>query len=286
MTSIISRLRMMPPRLPGYSLPPSDVQPPSEEVFLQETAYSNSSQQPHPQVSAQGHGSRRPAPPAASSTLVVAPFGNLNTSSPALNDTNTNTCSLNLVCYNNGCRVSQIRVHRWKHHDPQVRRITTDEEFFRELRVRWRRDMAGWWRCTFSLKTLKRLRLLSYADNTRPVPVPMDEFTMAEVLHAFQHPELFSSAPTTDWINWVFRLRRPSGRRHAIEFVEGWDAQRIAIVSSIPCVLSTLVGVVWTVSKGDAQTAFTVAGFVLGLSTVMLALLAVVSGIDSGSGVR
>lgn len=118
---------------------------------------------------------------------------------------------------------------------------------------------------------------------------------MQEVLYAYNHPSEFGSE--TDWIDWVqpyqkhrinlpltcrqvFRLREPD-KRHALEFVEGWNGTRIAIVGTIPCVISTLIGVIWAARSGDAQTAFTVASFILTLCTVLLALLAVISGIDS-----
>jgi hypothetical protein len=78
------------------------------------------------------------------------------------------------------------------------------------------------------------------------------------------------------------------------------DGTRIAVLGSLPCIASTLVGVVWSARGGDVQTAFTVAGFILTVATgefrcvsgvalvlmmslVLLALLAVISGIDSRS---
>lgn len=61
----------------------------------------------------------------------------------------------------------------------------------------------------------------------------------------------------------MFRLRRRD-RRHALEFVEGWDTTRIAVSGTAPWLSSCLLGIVWTVmSGGDAQTAFTVASFLL-----------------------
>lgn len=65
-----------------------------------------------------------------------------------------------------------------------------------------------------------------------------------------------------DWIQWVFRLRR-SDRRHAVEFVEGWDTTRIAIAGTIPWLSSCIVGIAWTAAGGDVQSAFTVASFIL-----------------------
>jgi hypothetical protein len=92
----------------------------------------------------------------------------------------------------------------------------------------------------------------------------MDDFSMQEVLYVYNHPS--ESGTGTEWIEWVFCLRNPN-RRHALEFVEGWNWTRIAVVGSIPCIVSMLVGVIWSVRGGDTQMAFTVAGFVLTTAT-------------------
>lgn len=89
-------------------------------------------------------------------------------------------------------------------------------------------------------------------------------------MYAYRHPNrlgrLSGSSKhrsTDDWIRWVFRLRRRD-RRHALEFVEGWNTTRIAVSGTAPWLSSCLLGIVWTVmSGGDAQTAFTVASFLL-----------------------
>jgi hypothetical protein len=233
------------------------------------------------------------------------------------------TCTLNLVCYSRGCAMSQIRVTMPAkfHHKEDFRTmmaknpklITSDEGLFQALRDKYLNEMCGFWRRCFSLKMLRCLRLLSvsihpslcvcplltsvqYTPDTRPTAVPLDEFTMQEVLYAYNHPSEFGTE--TDWIEWVFRLRQPD-KRHALEFVEGWNGTRIAVLGSLPCIASTLVGVIWSARGGDIQTAFTVAGFILTVATgelymatakllaliivVLLALLAVISGIDSKS---
>jgi hypothetical protein len=84
------------------------------------------------------------------------------------------------------------------------------------------------------------------------------------VLFAYLNP----SSVDTDhaWIDWIFRLRQPD-RRHALEFVEGWNGTRIAVAGITPMVFSTLVGIIWSVRSGDVQTAFTVAGFILTAGT-------------------
>jgi hypothetical protein len=84
------------------------------------------------------------------------------------------------------------------------------------------------------------------------------------VLFAYLNP----SSVDTDhaWIDWIFRLRQPD-RRHALEFVEGWNGTRIAVAGITPMVFSTLVGIIWSARSGDVQTAFTVAGFILTAGT-------------------
>ncbi|KAF2735619.1 hypothetical protein EJ04DRAFT_189418 [Polyplosphaeria fusca] len=184
------------------------------------------------------------------------------------------TCSLNLVCYSRGCSMGQIRVTtavRFQS-DRQYKEtlashtdiLVTDAQLFRRLRHVYRTDMAGFWRRWFSLKTLKRLRLLEYSETSRPTPVSMDDYTMQEVLYAYNHPHDFSTE--TDWIEWVFRLRQPA-KRHALEFVEGWNGTRIAVLGSVPCMASTIVGCVMSVYGWDIQTAFTVATFILTVTT-------------------
>jgi hypothetical protein len=78
--------------------------------------------------------------------------------------------------------------------------------------------------------------------------------------YAYCNPTTIKSE--TEWIEWVFRLRG-SHKRHALEFVEGWNSTRVAVAAMVPWLAATIVGVVWAVTGGDAQTAFTVAGFIL-----------------------
>jgi hypothetical protein len=105
------------------------------------------------------------------------------------------------------------------------------------------------------------------------------------MMYAYNHPSRLQLSPSRntqsdDWIKWVFRLRRRD-RRHALEFVEGWNTTRIAVAGTVPWLSSCLLGVVWTVMGGDPQTAFTVASFLLTSSSVILALLAIISSIES-----
>lgn len=79
-------------------------------------------------------------------------------------------------------------------------------------------------------------------------------------MYAYRNPDRLSS--THDWIQWVFRLRRKD-RRHALEFVEGWNTTRIAVWGTVPWLASCLVGIIWAAMGGDPQTTFTVASFIL-----------------------
>lgn len=90
--------------------------------------------------------------------------------------------------------------------------------------------------------------------------VPFDDFVLQEMMFAYLNPDKVES--TDDWIQWVFRLRRRE-KRHAVEFVEGWNSTRIAIAGSIPWLSSCIVGIAWTAAGGNVQSAFTVASFIL-----------------------
>lgn len=118
------------------------------------------------------------------------------------------------------------------------------------------------------------------------------------MFYAYKHPT--SVQTENEWIAWVFRLRRKN-KRHALEFVEGWNSKRVVIAALFPWMVSCLVGIIWSLRGGDAQTAFTVAGFILTSGTgktsyvfmfnvffadlalliVVLALLAFISNIES-----
>ncbi|KIX92200.1 uncharacterized protein Z520_12081 [Fonsecaea multimorphosa CBS 102226] len=187
------------------------------------------------------------------------------------------TCSLNLVCYRSGavgCKMVQVRVAKASQfkddatfqkavtENPEL--IVSDVEFFEKVRDAYRHQMCNFWRRVFFLKTLRGMRLLSYVSNNRPTVVELDSFVLQEILYACNHPSQIHT--DTVWIDWVFRLRGPD-KRHALEFVEGWNGTRIAIAGMTPLVLSTVVGLTWSIKSGDWQTAFTVAGFILTAGT-------------------
>jgi hypothetical protein len=97
--------------------------------------------------------------------------------------------------------------------------------------------------------------------------VPFDSSVLQEVLYAYNNP---SSINTDDvWISWAFRLRQPD-KRHAIEFLEGWNGKLIAFVGMIPLVFSIVVGLAWRIWSGEWQTSYTVEGFILSAGTCKL----------------
>lgn len=119
-----------------------------------------------------------------------------------------------------------------------------------------------------------------YEGDNRPAIVPLDSFVLQEIIYAYNHPSKIDT--THHWIEWVYQLRQEQ-KRHTLEFVEGWNGTRIAVLGTIPLIFSTLVGLIWSIKYGDWQTAFTVAGYILTAGTLLLALLAVVSGIEASS---
>jgi hypothetical protein len=102
--------------------------------------------------------------------------------------------------------------------------------------------------------------MVQFTPNSRPVVVPLEDFVLKEILYVYQNPSKITTKH--EWIDWVFCLRQQD-RRHALEFVEGWNGTRIAVAGSIPLLLSTVLGVVWSVKGSGIQDAFAVAGFIL-----------------------
>ncbi|KAK4454268.1 hypothetical protein QBC34DRAFT_290524 [Podospora aff. communis PSN243] len=211
---------------------------------------------------------------------------------PVYYNTTRATCSLNLVCYRSGakgCDLQQIQCILRSNFPTdesfqKARRankylVHTDDEFFREMQRLYKYKMCGFFRRYFSLKTLRAFRVLAYTPTTRPTVVPFDDFVLQEMMYAYRNPDRLFHA-SDDWIKWVFRLRRKE-KRHALEFVEGWNTTRIAISGTVPWLASCLFGVIWTARGGDPQTAFTVASFILTSSSIILALLAIISSIES-----
>ena len=105
---------------------------------------------------------------------------------------------------------------------------------------------------------------MQYSPVTRPRPVPLDEFMLQEIYHVYLNTSSINTE--TEWIEWVFRLRRQN-ERHALEFVEGWNGSRIVIAGTLPWLISCLVGIIWTARGGDVQAAFTVASYILTSAT-------------------
>lgn len=93
------------------------------------------------------------------------------------------------------------------------------------------------------------------------MPAFLPEYIKQDILFAYRYPEKLHS--NGEWIQWIYNLRQP-GRRYALEFIENWSALRILIAVSVLLASSIALGIVWAVVKDDAQTAFTVATFVLG----------------------
>jgi hypothetical protein len=92
----------------------------------------------------------------------------------AVGSTNVSTCSLNLVCYRGGregCVSRQVQVIKESLCEDQEEfqdllkeypnLIQTDEEFLKRLRDEYRFQMCSFLRRYFSLKTLRKIRLLS-----------------------------------------------------------------------------------------------------------------------------
>ncbi|KAK8136483.1 hypothetical protein PG984_004423 [Apiospora sp. TS-2023a] len=199
------------------------------------------------------------------------------------------TCSVNLVCYRSeadGCQRQQIKCALRSRYTSNVSfkdaikanpsLIYTDDQLFGQMKRLFETKLQGSIRSRLSLKILKAFRVLAYTPTTRPSVVPLDSFVLQEMMYAYRNPDKLGSKDA--WVQWTFQLRQKN-KRHAIEFVEGWDATRIATAAMIPWLGSCVVGIAWTLAGGDPQTTFTVASFILTSSSILLVLLAIVSSI-------
>ncbi|OQE17832.1 hypothetical protein PENSTE_c019G09469 [Penicillium steckii] len=228
--------------------------------------------------------------------LSLRPFSKLlkqdEDTAEKLFDTEKPTCSINLICQRNGFlqkyQIHVINKDRCATPDQFDSLITnvkglikTDSQFFKTVKRTYDKKLRGIWRRLFSLKELREIRLVSFTPlDHRPVPVYIPQYTKHDILFAYRHPEKLHS--TDEWIQWIYKLRQPN-QRYALEFIETWSTLRIMIAVSTLLLLSTSVGVIWSILKDDIQTAFTIASFVLAAGTVLLAALGIVNSIDSST---
>jgi hypothetical protein len=86
--------------------------------------------------------------------------------------------------------------------------------------------------CIAAQKAVERiLTLTQYTTSNKPKVVPLDDFTLQEILQIYSSPSTVKSK--TQWTEWVFQLRQDD-RRHALKFMEDWSGPRIALVGSVP----------------------------------------------------
>ncbi|XTI84282.1 hypothetical protein V2W45_1366780 [Cenococcum geophilum] len=181
-------------------------------------------------------------------------------------------CSLNIICYrHNGTCVMEpiMTTMESRYRTPESYQqalkqkpdlIVNDSQLFTQMRQKYRTRMCGFWRRWFGLKTLRSFRILEYNRISRPHPIPLDNLILQEILYTYKNASKINTE--TAWIEWVFRLRQED-KRHALEFVEGWNLSRVIIVGCLPWLISLIIGITWVAVTKDAQTAFTVASFVL-----------------------
>ncbi|KAH0558413.1 hypothetical protein GP486_004926 [Trichoglossum hirsutum] len=171
-------------------------------------------------------------------------------------------------------RSNHIRVH----HRLGVRGDMTDQEMFKLIRAEYNTHLLGFWRRWFTLKGLKSIQILKCVDNEQPTHVELDDSVLQEIMFAYSNPEKITSS--TDWVIWAFKLKQED-KRFALDFVEGWQASRFIVLGLTPWTISFLMAIVWSARGGNLQTVFTVASFVLTAASSLLALLAIVSALES-----
>ncbi|KAL4791617.1 hypothetical protein BDV19DRAFT_392963 [Aspergillus venezuelensis] len=202
------------------------------------------------------------------------------------------TCSINLLCHRNG-ELQKHQIHVIHHRrckgleeflkliDDNNELISSDKQLLTTMRHIYEQEMYGVWRRIFSFKFLRRIRLVAFTPyDYHPVPAFLPEYVEQNILFAYRYPQKQDLGD--QWIEWVYKLRQPT-RRFALEFVEAWSALKILIAASAVLAISTSIGIVLAVSLNDAQTAFTIASYVLCGGSFFLAVLAIVSSVETSS---
>ncbi|KAM5347396.1 hypothetical protein ACJ41O_010401 [Fusarium nematophilum] len=146
--------------------------------------------------------------------------------------------------------------------------IISSGDVVRGIRKGYQRHLRGIWRRIFSLKTVRSIRLRAVKGKKhrrRPAIVKnmSPEATADLLFQIFRLGYGSTHKDGDDWVEWVFGLSDADGKRHQLEFIEGWSPLRLLIATSIPLLSSIVLGVCWIVLTGDIQTGFTLAGFVL-----------------------
>ena len=125
------------------------------------------------------------------------------------------TCSLSLLCYSRGYEMSKVRVASREIYNAESKfrqalvkqpdLCTTDKELFIRLKAVYNKELCGFWRRWFSLKSLRSLRLLSvrrssskplsYADSQPTCSIP--QHRVLPLYLSMSSPWPKSSGPTT-----------------------------------------------------------------------------------------
>ncbi|KAH6682968.1 hypothetical protein B0J14DRAFT_574752 [Halenospora varia] len=172
--------------------------------------------------------------------------------------------------------------------DPKERILQFEkpEDLFRVLR-RGERDIRGWRRWV-SLKGLRGYGLYK-CDIPHGAHLPLTLTTsQTSILSQFFLAYKASSrhadaAVATAWHGWVHTnlnagKQNPLEGRYSLELVYEWSSYRLCVAVGVPLVLSLVLGV--TKVTGDVMVAWSIAMYVVTAAAAVIALLAIIGGLN------
>ncbi|KAH9948588.1 hypothetical protein B0H21DRAFT_689810 [Amylocystis lapponica] len=164
----------------------------------------------------------------------------------------------------------------------QIKPDWDDADLLRELKNTYD-ALRTVWRKWFSLKSVG---CGAFLIHDRSISITMND-------HSFVYPQRVGPARVSAHRNLRLRwfLHNPDsvkGSREfmqvlthqmdlGIEFVERWEASRIAIAILLPVFLSLVAGVVYSACTRDASSGFTIAGYMTSAYSVCLVLVGVLN---------
>ncbi|KAI0730092.1 hypothetical protein C8Q72DRAFT_883688 [Fomitopsis betulina] len=133
------------------------------------------------------------------------------------------------------------------------------------------------WRRWFSLKNVRSITFVSNTDAfgypQRIGPARVSTRQHMRLRFLLDHPEVLKGR--TDFIR---ALSESPGV--GIEFVERWQARRLALAVLIPVALSLIASLVYAGVTKDVSTAFTIGSYITSAFSVILVLIGILGLVD------
>ncbi|OBZ72153.1 hypothetical protein A0H81_07390 [Grifola frondosa] len=170
--------------------------------------------------------------------------------------------------------VFPLKVFRGVDHDVlKIQPEWDDEDLLRELKKKYDK-LRTFWRKWFSLKSVGSLTMVladhSFIYPQRIGPARVSAHRNLRVRHFLNKPETLKGR--REFMQVL--TERPD---FGLEFVERWQAFRLAVAILLPIFLSLVTGVVYSGLTQDVSSAFTIAGYLTSAYSVCLVLVGVLN---------